>query len=415
MADFNIRTDSVDVEQIMQRIRQRIREKRGVDFTDEDIQQLASVKLEQFLDPGAVRSDLIEQYQRRRPPVVFEPIAVPKVETYTFEDDTIYRSSRGLAGSLLAFIRRLTNPVLKLFFNPGPIIQALHHQSRVNHELQEAVEAAVHGLAGARQLQARQDQDALNFEIFNNLVVELTRLGIEVKNLRMQVESLSSRIDFDERRAQALEGVVQSRAGAPSLTAGAKTSPAETEANRESPSTRPKRRRRRGRRRSGSPATAEAPGSPTPTGGSPETPAAPGGSPTPTGGSPETPAARGRLTDSDRREPRDTGGTGRLTDSDRREPRDTGGTGRLTDSDRREPRDTGGTGRLTDSDRREPRDTGGRGRLTDSDRREPRDTGGRGLGDAQHRTLRRAALSPRTPERAEADPVSPSGVPATGH
>ena len=39
----------------------------------------------------------------------------------------------------------------------------------------------------------------------------MTRLGIEVQNLKMRVESLSSRLDFDERRARALEGVVQYR------------------------------------------------------------------------------------------------------------------------------------------------------------------------------------------------------------
>jgi len=33
MADFNIRSDSVNVEQIMEQIRARIREKRGVDYT----------------------------------------------------------------------------------------------------------------------------------------------------------------------------------------------------------------------------------------------------------------------------------------------------------------------------------------------------------------------------------------------
>ena len=43
----------------------------------------------------------------------------------------------------------------------------------------------------------------------HNLVVETTRLGIEVKNLKMRLESMSSRLDFDERRARALEGVVQ--------------------------------------------------------------------------------------------------------------------------------------------------------------------------------------------------------------
>jgi ribonuclease E len=44
-------------------------------------------------------------------------------------------------------------------------------------------------------------------------VLELTRLGIENKNLKMRVESLNSRMDFDERRARALEGVVQYKPG----------------------------------------------------------------------------------------------------------------------------------------------------------------------------------------------------------
>jgi ribonuclease E len=39
-------------------------------------------------------------------------------------------------------------------------------------------------------------------------VLETTRLGIEVKNLKMRVESLTSRLEFNERRARALESVV---------------------------------------------------------------------------------------------------------------------------------------------------------------------------------------------------------------
>ena len=41
MAEFNVRSDSVNVEQIMEQIRARIREKRGVDYTEAEIQQLA--------------------------------------------------------------------------------------------------------------------------------------------------------------------------------------------------------------------------------------------------------------------------------------------------------------------------------------------------------------------------------------
>ena len=50
--------------------------------------------------------------------------------------------------------------------------------------------------------------DRCYYEIIHNLVFEMTRTGIEVKNLKMRVESLSSRLEFNERRARALESVV---------------------------------------------------------------------------------------------------------------------------------------------------------------------------------------------------------------
>ena len=67
MADFNIRSESVDVEQIMKQIRARILEKRGVDYTEDQIRELASVRLEKFLDPKNLRSDLLEQFRKSRP------------------------------------------------------------------------------------------------------------------------------------------------------------------------------------------------------------------------------------------------------------------------------------------------------------------------------------------------------------
>src|SRR5712671_5027757 len=99
MSDFNVRSDSVDVEQIMEQIRARIREKRGVDYTEQQLKELAAVKLEKFLDPR-------ERFKRREP-LALEPAILP---TYTFEDETIYETHRGL----LRFIRRLLNPLLKL-------------------------------------------------------------------------------------------------------------------------------------------------------------------------------------------------------------------------------------------------------------------------------------------------------------
>src|SRR3954466_13403422 len=123
MADFNVRSDSVNVEQIMEQIRARIREKRGVDYTEEQIRQLATVKLEKFLDPRGVRSDLLDQFRRAQPP--YQP---PNLPNYAFEEQTLFESHRGP----LRLIRRLLQPILKLFFNPNPLIQALHIQSQLN-------------------------------------------------------------------------------------------------------------------------------------------------------------------------------------------------------------------------------------------------------------------------------------------
>jgi hypothetical protein len=191
--EFSIRSDSVDVDQIMTQIRARIRDKRGVDYTEEEIRQLANVKLEKFLDPTRVRSDLIQHYRRTRESGSTSTLASPP-ENYTFEDHLVYGSARGASGRLITSIRKWLNPVLKLFINPNPIIHVLHLQSAINTHNERVA--------------------ALNYEVMHNLVVEMTRLGMEVKNLKMRVESVSSRLDFSDRRARALESVVQYRPGA---------------------------------------------------------------------------------------------------------------------------------------------------------------------------------------------------------
>src|SRR5712672_1947297 len=49
MSDFNLRSDSVNVEQIMEQIRTRIREKRGVDYTEQQIRPHAA-RVEKLLE-----------------------------------------------------------------------------------------------------------------------------------------------------------------------------------------------------------------------------------------------------------------------------------------------------------------------------------------------------------------------------
>jgi hypothetical protein len=173
MTDFSVRSDSVDVEQIMRQIRARIRDKRGVDYTEDQIRELANAKLERFLDPAGVRSDLLAHFRSgERSP-----------QLYIFEDSTLFDSDK----PLVRFIRRLLRPVLKLFFSTNVLTDVLHKQAALNQFL------------------------PLYFELLHNLVLETTRSNIELRNLKMRLESVQSRLEFNERRARALEALVQYR------------------------------------------------------------------------------------------------------------------------------------------------------------------------------------------------------------
>ena len=174
--DFNVRSESIDVEQIMEQIRARIREKRGVDYTEQQIRELAAVKLEKFLDARAVRSDLLTHFRDVQRAPLFAP----------FPPDPLFAARR----PIIARIRARLRSVLRLFFNPDPITDAF---TRINT------------LAAVMITKA---DEVPQYELLHNLVVELTRTSIEVRNLRVLVDSLASRLDFDERRARALENAV---------------------------------------------------------------------------------------------------------------------------------------------------------------------------------------------------------------
>ena len=206
MSEFTIRSESVDVEQIMKQIRQRILEKRGADYTEEQIRELASVRLEKFLDPKNLRSDLLEQFRKSRPAVEPMPIEPPKIQApYTFDDQTLFASHR----ATMRFARKMLAPLLKLLFNPNTLNQVLHTQAQFNVDI---LKREARRSVEQRQLErSRGEWNALYYEVLHNIVLETTRMGIEVQNLRMKVESLSSRLDFSERRVRALEGVVQYR------------------------------------------------------------------------------------------------------------------------------------------------------------------------------------------------------------
>ncbi|MGH9254688.1 MAG: hypothetical protein ACRD3C_08970 [Vicinamibacterales bacterium] len=234
--------DQVDVEQIMRDIRARIAQRQGIELSNQQIQDLAARRLESILDPRAIRPSLLEGLRRSAGAVT--PTVAPKASSepvYTFEDSTIYDSHR----AMLRFMRRLLGPLLKLFFNPNPLIRALHLQARLNVEAAEREE----------ERERRQAEwNALHYEILQRLVTDVSRVSLEVQALSMRVESLNARVDFNDRRARAVEGAHTGRAGSRPVEAPA--TPAAVEPSGapegvEAPGVeggRRRRRRRRGRR-----------------------------------------------------------------------------------------------------------------------------------------------------------------------
>ena len=262
MAEFDTRADSVDVTRLMERIRRGIRGRQG-DDDERQARELAEVTLERCLEPRRTRSDLVEHNRRLTPPGRFDRDGQGRSlapEPFEFDENTVYvSSSGGTMGKLIYLIRKLLNPILRLFFNPDPIILAMMRQAEINSRLLDLLDRVnAEFERTGRKFAAREELDALNYEVTSNLVTEMTRLAVDMKNHRMLVESVAGRLGFEERRAQALESARQAR----STPQTGEAEGAESDGAAAGP-TRSRRRRRRSRRRPG----AGTPGAANETGG----------------------------------------------------------------------------------------------------------------------------------------------------
>jgi hypothetical protein len=251
----------VDVEQIMRDIRGRIAQRQGIDLSNQQIQDLAARRLESILDPRAIKPSLLDGLKRSAATPTGQSDKIPNEPTFSFEDTTIYDSHRGA----LRFARRLFNPLLKLFFNPNPVIQALHLQAKLNVE---AVER------NAERDRRQTEWNALHYEIVQRLVTEVSRVTIELQALSLRVESLAARVDFNDRRVGHLEGTAhrsrpQGKPNEAPATPPAtendtpRAEPIATTSDAQAPApdaARRRRRRRRGRRSGAVPGEFVAPG-----------------------------------------------------------------------------------------------------------------------------------------------------------
>ncbi len=168
---FRIEDGSVDVERVMRDVRERVAEKkRGGLLTDAEVREIAEHPLHPVLEPHDLKSSLLG-----------EVLETPSRWNFAFDPDTVYRSSRSGAGRALETVRRWLHPVQKLFWNPTPMIAALSRQSELNA-------ACAH--------------------LLHNLTLEVTRLNLEVQDLKHRALQMQARAEFQARRNKTLEEIV---------------------------------------------------------------------------------------------------------------------------------------------------------------------------------------------------------------
>ncbi len=180
MSTFTIKGNDIDVETVMASIRKRIEEKRKGLYTEEEVREIAEMKLDAVLDAGDFNSDFVTAFRAR-----------DRQWNYTFGPETIYASSRGLWGTLIRFARTLLHPVLKLFFNPNPVISSLSRQSDLNRYY---------------------------MELLHNMAEEMTKMNLELTQLKARLRSMGIRTDMQGRREKALEEMTASRQGSSSAS-----------------------------------------------------------------------------------------------------------------------------------------------------------------------------------------------------
>ena len=166
---IEIESKDVDVRKIMAEIRERIAEKKRGLYTDEEIREIAERKLEAVLETRQFNPDFLKDFKTKS-----------EVWNYTFNPETIYKTSRGGVGGFLGTIRGVLKPIQKLFWNPTPMIAALSRQSDLN---------------------------LYSVQMLHNLTLELTRLNLEVQELRARLQQTDATLEELRKRERALESL----------------------------------------------------------------------------------------------------------------------------------------------------------------------------------------------------------------
>ncbi|MGD8816428.1 MAG: hypothetical protein PVJ51_04530 [Acidobacteriota bacterium] len=211
---FEIDDSGIDVGALEKRVKAAIEAKRGIRFTDAELEELRNAKLEPRLRKEDLPRGWLEEMPavRSKLPEVPPP---PSVEvSYRPADDLYVTGSSGARGVFLGLLRRLFRPFYRATLNLDWVLNRMTGEmgelaGRVNDQ---------GGWAGKQlsdmtaQIDRWRDRD---LHLYHNLVNEITALRLQQTHMQDRINELIRKLDALKERERALESLTVKERSAP--------------------------------------------------------------------------------------------------------------------------------------------------------------------------------------------------------
>lgn len=210
MAIFEIDDPNIDVEALEARVRAAIEAKRGVRFSDEELEELRGAELE----PRLRREDLPRGWLAEMPAArsKLPEVSAPPSSTLTYRpgDELYATGSGGAKGSVLGLLRRLFRPFYRSTLNLDGVLSSMTSEmGKLSGSVNEQGGWAGRQLSEmTAQIDRWRDRD---LHLFHNLVAEITALRLQQTHMQDRINELIRQLDALKERERALESLTVKR------------------------------------------------------------------------------------------------------------------------------------------------------------------------------------------------------------
>ena len=212
MGIFEIDDPDIDVEALEERVRAAIEAKRGVRFTDDELEELRNIELE----PRLRRQDLPRGWLEDMPEArsKLPEVAPPPGADAAYEPgsvDELWETGHGgVKGAFLRLFRRLARPLVRASLNLEWVLARMNSEmgdttGKLSGAINDQGTWAGNQLSDMTgQLDRWRDRD---LHLYHNLVRELTALRLQQTHMQDRINELIRELDALKQRERALESL----------------------------------------------------------------------------------------------------------------------------------------------------------------------------------------------------------------